>query len=64
MATLHIQIVVRKPEAKNKYLMVKPIFYFEKLKPFDKWTIGLYIALTVGVFAFLKASMKMKQKEI
>ncbi len=25
------------------------IFYFAKLKPFDKWTIGLYLILTFGL---------------
>jgi hypothetical protein len=32
--------------------MRQPIFYFEKLKPFDKWTIGLYMVLTLGLIYF------------
>src|SRR5215831_12584308 len=35
---------------------MKPIFYFERLKPFDKWSIGLYFMLTFGLFYFLEAT--------
>lgn len=32
--------------------MKQPIFYFEKLKSFDKWAIGFYMALTFVLFSF------------
>jgi hypothetical protein len=30
--------------------MAQPIFYFERLKLFDKWSIGLYLLLTIAIF--------------
>lgn len=32
----------------------KPIFYFEKFEAFDKWTLGGYLIISVGLFLFLK----------
>lgn len=32
--------------------MMRPIFYFEKLKPYDKWSIGIYLSLTLVLFYF------------
>jgi hypothetical protein len=29
--------------------MKESIYYFDVLKPFDKWTIGLYITLSLGL---------------
>lgn len=29
--------------------MTKSIFHFDKLKPFDNWTIGLYLLITLGL---------------
>lgn len=32
--------------------MRRAIFYFEKLETFDKWSIGLYLLLTFGLFYY------------
>lgn len=32
----------------------KPIFYFEKFDSFDKWTLGGYLIISMGLFLFLK----------
>lgn len=36
---------VKTPE----HLMTDSIYHFDRLKSFDKWTIGLYLLLTVGL---------------
>jgi hypothetical protein len=41
---------------------MKPIFYFDKLKPFDKWTLGLYIFLTLGLFYYFKSTENIASK--
>jgi hypothetical protein len=33
--------------------MTKPVFHFDKLKPLDIWTLGLYLVLTVGLACYL-----------
>jgi len=37
--------------------MRKPIFHFDKLKPFDLWTIGLYLLLTLGLYVNFKSTL-------
>ncbi len=32
----------------------KPLFYFEKLDAFDKWSLGGYMLISIALFCFLK----------
>jgi hypothetical protein len=36
--------------------MMRPIFYFEKLKPYDKWSIGIYLIISLVLFYFFSFS--------
>jgi hypothetical protein len=42
--------------------MTQPIFYFAKLKAFDKWTIGLYLILTFGLSYYFLSTGNIKNK--
>ncbi len=43
--------------------MTKPIFHFDKLKPFDKWTLGLYLILTIGLSYYYKSTEDISNKQ-
>jgi hypothetical protein len=42
--------------------MTRPIFYFEELKSFDKWTIGLYLLLTFGLLYYFQTTSNIEYR--
>lgn len=42
--------------------MTKPIFHFDKLRPFDKWTIGLYLILTLRLSNYFLSTENVASK--
>ncbi len=42
--------------------MTESIFRFDKLKPFDKWTIALYLILTLGLVYYFNSTENIASK--
>jgi hypothetical protein len=41
---------------------IRSIYYFDELKPFDKWTIGLYVVLSLGLSYYFLTELNVENK--